>query len=167
MNYIINQLEKNLNVFEHILQDVDEELIQWRPDTDKWCLLEIVCHLYDEERLDFRFRTQWTLVRPGEIPPTFNPLEWVEDHDYASQDFRDMLNKFESERIKSVSWLNGLSNVSWDNAFEHPKLGTLSAAYFLNNWLAHDYLHIRQINRYKYEYFSLDSDHGLDYAGNW
>ena len=164
---IADQLEKNLEVFKALLNIDNANLIQWRPAENKWSLLEIVCHLYDEERLDFRFRTQWTLERPGEIPPTFNPLKWVEDHDYASQNFRDTLNKFESERIKSVKWLRGLSNVSWDNAFEHPKLGTLSAAYFLNNWLAHDYLHIRQINRYKYEYFSFNSNHGLDYAGNW
>ena len=43
--------------------------------------------MFDEERLDFRFRIQWLFDKPEQTPPPFNPLDWVVDHDYASQDF--------------------------------------------------------------------------------
>ena len=52
----LEQIENNKRVFLELLQDVDPEFIKWRPKKDKWCLLEILCHLYDEEREDFRFR---------------------------------------------------------------------------------------------------------------
>jgi hypothetical protein len=35
------------------------------------------------------------------------------------------------------------------------------------NWLAHDYLHIRQILRLKYEYLKSISEEDLSYAGEW
>jgi hypothetical protein len=43
----------------------------------------------------------------------------------------------------------------------------MSARLFLHNWLAHDYLHIRQINRLKFAYLKAHSDISLDYAGAW
>jgi hypothetical protein len=46
-------------------------------------------------------------------------------------------------------------------------LGRLSAGTFLSNWLAHDYLHIRQIIRLKYQYLQRQTRESLDYAGAW
>jgi hypothetical protein len=49
----------------------------------------------------------------------------------------------------------------------HPELGMLRAKIFLANWLAHDYLHIRQIIRYQFEYLKVKTEVDLNYAGNW
>ena len=38
---------------------------------------------------------------------------------------------------------------------------------FSPNWLAHDYLHIRQIIRLKFAYLQQLSKEDLSYAGNW
>jgi hypothetical protein len=78
-----------------------------------------------------------------------------------------MLKSFLSEREKSIIWLQSLNNVNWDLAFEHSKLGRLTAKHFLTNWLAHDYLHIKQILRLKYDYLKYQSGENLDYAGIW
>ena len=43
----------------------------------------------------------------------------------------------------------------------------MSAKLFLTNWLAHDYLHIRQIIRYQYHYLKESTAIDLGYAGNW
>jgi hypothetical protein len=37
----------------------------------------------------------------------------------------------------------------------------------ISNWLAHDYLHIRQINRYCYEMLQQNTRQNLKYAGDW
>ena len=47
---IIDKLHDNLDVFSHMLSNKSEENYLWKPEPDKWCLLEIVCHLYDEEK---------------------------------------------------------------------------------------------------------------------
>jgi len=167
MFHVAQQLQKNKLVFLELLKDVGLDTIHWKQANDKWCLLEILCHLYDEERDDFRFRVKWLLERPGETPPPFNPLKWVTDHKYMQQDYEPMLYKFIAERENSLRWLNSLNNPNWDNHFEHPKMGKLTASYYLNNWLAHDYLHMRQILKLKFDYLKHVSGNNLNYAGEW
>ena len=53
---IIQQLENNQKVFQNLLTNKTKDLYLWRPKPEKWCLLEIVCHLLDEEKDDFRAR---------------------------------------------------------------------------------------------------------------
>ena len=167
MKFVKEQLQENITVFKSLLKNEDEDFILWKQTPEKWCLLEILCHLYDEERDDFRFRVQWVLERPNEIPPSFNPLNWLEEHNYMEQNYETMLNKFIREREQSINWLESLNNVNWDHSFDHPKAGTMTAKYFLNNWLAHDYLHMKQIVKLKFDYLKQRSVGGLDYAGLW
>ena len=164
---IKENLRVNVDVFKYLFQSVSDEQARWKPGEDKWSILEVINHLYDEEREDFRFRIKWVLERPDEIPPPFNPINWVTDHNYMQQDYSVMLEKFFKERESSLIWLKSLENANWNNSFEHPKLGTMSAKYFLNNWLAHDYLHIRQIVKLKFDYLNNQFEENLDYAGIW
>ncbi len=167
MNFIIEQLQQNKSVFYNLLKDVNKDMLLWKQTPEKWCLLEIVCHLYDEEREDFRFRTKWVLDKPNQTPPAFNPVVWVSERNYMQQDYNNMLNKFISEREQSISWLKSLDKPKWENYYEHPKKGKLTAKFFLTNWLAHDYLHIRQIIKLKFDYLEHQSGEMLDYAGIW
>lgn len=163
----LNQLKENKQVFLGLLKGVQPEMVNWKQSPEKWDLLHIVCHLYDEERDDFRFRVKWLLDKPGETPPPFNPLDWVTEHNYKEQDYHTMLNKFLEERELSIKWLLSLDTPNWENSFEHNKLGALTAQYFYNNWLAHDYLHIRQILKLKFDYLEYQSGKDLNYAGKW
>ncbi len=169
MNYtkIINGLSENRTVFKELLSGLTEEIYLWKPNAEKWCLLEIVCHLYDEEREDFRTRTRHLLETPTEPLPPIDPQGWVEMRNYIQQNYPDKLNDFLTEREQSVKWLQSLSNPQWDNAYEHPKFGKMTAKMFLSNWLAHDYLHIRQITKLKYDFLKQMTNEDLNYAGNW
>lgn len=163
----IEQLKNNTLVFENFLKDIPKSQYLWRPKPEKWCLLEIVCHLLDEEIYDFRARVQHALEHPKRDLVSIDPEGWVRDKNYISKNYDDVLQSFLSERAHSVSWLKQLSHVNWSNAVSHPDLGNLSAELFLRNWLAHDYLHIRQILRYKFEFLKSSSKISLTYAGNW
>jgi DinB superfamily len=167
MHFIIEQLQQNKTVFIDLLKDVNKDMFLWKQTREKWCLLEIVCHLYDEEREDFRFRTKWVLEKPNEVPPPFNPVNWVTERNYLEQDYNQVLKKFIVEREESIKWLQSLESPNWKNSFKHSKLGILTAKYFLTNWLAHDYLHIKQITKLKFDYLKNQSNEDLDYAGIW
>jgi len=164
---IIQELDRNQHVFKTLLTDTSEEARLWKPKPEKWCLLEIVCHLYDEEREDFRTRTRHTLETPDISAPPIDPEAWVTQRKYMQRDFSEMLDKFLAERTTSVHWLKSLSHPNWNNTYQHPELGAMSAKMFLSNWIAHDYLHIRQILNLKFEYLKQLSNENLSYAGNW
>lgn len=166
-NYIIQELATNRDVFRALLSGLSEAVFFWKPTADKWCMLEIICHLRDEECEDFRTRTKQVLETPNKSLPPINPAGWVKERSYVQQDFQLTLTDFLQERDHSVEWLRSLDVPNWDNAYEHPKLGPMSAYLFLSNWLAHDYLHIRQILFLKRGYHEATANEPLDYAGNW
>lgn len=167
LQFHINELSKNGKVFKDLLTDLSDEELYWKPDSGRWCLLEIICHLYDEERDDFRARVLHVLNTP-ELPlPLTNPMAWVTERKYINQDYKNMLEKFLHERENSVEKLNSLDNPNWENFIEHPKHGKLRAKMFMTNWVAHDYLHIRQIIKLKYDYLEHLTGENLLYAGEW
>ncbi|MGE3164525.1 MAG: DinB family protein [Planctomycetota bacterium] len=164
---VVNQLERNATVFRALLIDRPEQEYRWRPDPQKWNLLDVVCHLYDEERDDFRARVRSVLEDPTRPFVPANPEAWVVDRKYAEQDYEAMLGAFLRERVDSVRWLRSLADPQWANAYLHPRVGPVTAKRLLVNWLAHDLLHVRQITRLQYEALRATSNENLDYAGTW
>ena len=164
---IINQLRQNRTTFESMFAGVPIHQQMWKPDENNWSLLEVLCHLHDEEIEDFRARIRSVLSDPKQPLKPIDPGGWVTERAYVDQDYHTKLTAFLRERRESLQWLDSLKNPKWANDFQHSKLGAMSAGLFLANWLAHDYLHIRQINRLKYQYLSQQSGVDLQYAGNW
>jgi len=170
LNTYLQQFSQNTIAFVALLSGASDEEYLWRPAPGKWCLLEIVCHLTDEEREDFRARVRHVLETPDQPMPPIDPPGWVQERKYIAQNFEEMLNQFVRERKKSAQWLQELPPLTepvWDNAYQHPKLGAMGAKMLLANWLAHDHLHLRQLVRMKYERLKSLSGQELGYAGEW
>ncbi len=164
---IINRLADNKEVFAALLQNIPEELIRLKSDEKNWSLLEIVNHLYDEEREDFRCRLDLTLGDPNIEWPSIDPASWITDRNYMDRDFIESVETFFNEREKSIGWLNSLEAPNWKSAYHHKLLGPMSAENILANWLAHDLLHIRQITTVHWKFLSNMSESNLSYAGDW
>jgi len=163
---LIQELKNNDNVFQTLLAELDSNQILWKPTPEKWCLLEVVCHLHDEEIEDFRTRTKQVIENPGlELKP-IDPGGWVLQRNYIGQNYQDVLSSFLNEREESINWLLSLTNPNWRNFIIHHEVGRMTAEMFLSNWLAHDYLHMRQIIKLKYDYLASLSSGALNYAGN-
>lgn len=165
--HLFHQLARHGNVFRALFTGLSPEEITWKPAPEKWCALEIVCHLHDEEREDFRARLAHVLETPEQPMPKIDPQAWILERNYMGQDFNTMLNRFIEERKRSVDWLHTLRNASWSNAYMHPKVGPVSCDLLLTNWVAHDLHHIRQCNNLRYDHLKAHTDVPLDYAGKW
>lgn len=160
----IRILSRNKAVFESLFQSISPMAINWRPAEDKWSFLEIVCHLLDEERMDFRARISSLFNDPNLPFEPIDPEKWVESHRYVEQNYDDICERFIAEREYSVAWLNDQLNEDWEVSYNSPHFGPMSARFMLNNWVAHDLLHINQWNKTHFrfiQHFGLD----LKYAG--
>jgi hypothetical protein len=138
-----------------------------KPDADSWSILETLCHLYDEEREDFRQRLDLLLHHPGTQWPAIDPEGWVMDRRYNERELSDMKEKFFAERNRSLDWLKGLEGANWDAAYSAP-VGKLTAADLLASWVAHDNLAIRQLvelRRARLEV--MCKPYQIGYAGEW
>jgi len=165
--HIINELKRNNSVFKALLEGLDPDMVQFRPHSEHWTILEIISHLFDEEVEDFRQRLQIMLDTPHVMPPAIDPVGWVKSRAYIDNDFNQKLNTFIHARLESIHWLETLENPQWNNKCEHGTLGVMTAQKYLENWLAHDLLHIRQIIRVKYLYLSKNAQNSIAYAGTW
>ena len=162
------RLRANADVVAALVTGVDEAQSGWRPEPGKWSILEVVNHLADEEVEDFRARLDLTLHRPGTAWPPIDPEGAVGARAYNERDLAESLDRFLSARRDSLAWLAGLERPDWALAYEHPRAGRITAGDLLTSWVAHDYIHVRQLNRLHREYLVSElSGHAPDYAGRW
>ena len=166
-SHLVNELARHRNVFAYLFASASADEQRHRAAPDKWCLLEAVCHLYDEEREDFRARVKHVMETPDQAMPKIDPVMWVTGRRYMEQDYATVLADLLAERDKSVAWLKGLHAPDWKSFHQHPTLGPVSAEFLLANWVAHDIHHIRQVNAMRYAYLKETCGVGLDYAGKW
>jgi len=167
LDYFIDRLSKNRGVFESLLRGLSPEQVKWRPSSDKWSMLEVVNHLDDEEREDFRQRLELVLADPHHPWPPIDPRGWVTTRGYNERDLDTSLDNFLAEREKSLTWLRQLSSPNWQNSNEGPN-GRLTAGDLLASWLAHDFLHIRQLARLHWQYLgAIAEPYQTTYGGPW
>ena len=61
---IARQLAYNAETIHSYVNGLTVEQARWKPTPNDWSILEVINHLYDEEREDFRVRIDYTLHRP-------------------------------------------------------------------------------------------------------
>jgi hypothetical protein len=166
---VIDRLALNAGVLQAQVQSLTPVQAKWQPAPGKWSILEVINHLGDEETEDFRMRLQRTLEDPSKDWPPIDPEAAATERRYNERDLQKSFNRFAVERASSVAWLRSLpETIDWRTAHAHPRIGVLRAGDLLCSWLAHDLIHIRQINRLHYEYFtSRYGEFSTGYAGNW
>jgi uncharacterized damage-inducible protein DinB len=142
---LIRRLQAGGEVYAALYADLDLDALNWRPAPGKWSLLDVICHMLDEERDDFRTRLRLTLEEKGEAWPTNDPEGWVTSRNYAERDAGETLSQFLDERQASIEWLQGLASPNWEAVYDHPKGFVISAGDLLLSWVVHDSAHVRQI----------------------
>lgn len=164
---LIQQLSDNAEKIRALVQGLPREQARLRPSADAWSILEVVGHLADEERLDFRVRLDFTLHRPAEPWPAIDPQGWVQAHHYNEGDLQETLDSFLAAREDAVRWLRGLSSPNWEATYAAP-FGPIKAGDLLAAWVGHDLLHMRQLVELLWSHLLLEVEpYRMEYAGQW
>lgn len=167
LDFYLTQFAAHLHAITALAQ-VSEAQARWKPTPEEWSILEVICHLRDEEREDFRAGVDYILHRPTDGWPKINPPQWVVERAYNQQPLAEVLTAFTRERQTSLAWLRDLSAPDWATTAMHPHFGPFQARDMLAAWLAHDLLHIRQLNHLQWQYLATQvAPLALDYAGGW
>lgn len=167
LEYFITRMGHNAESIRALLSDIDDRQARWKPSPEKWSILEVINHLYDEERDDFRKRLDLLLHHPGTRWPDIDPPGWATERSYNERNLAESLNNFLAARAESLEWLGQIAPPDWDRSYSHP-YGPITAGDLMVSWLAHDYLHIRQITRLQWEYLSVTGKpYRSEYAGTW
>src|SRR5919109_1395132 len=114
---LYQELQNSTEMIRALLSGITQEEAQVKPHPESWSILEVICHLYDEEREDFREHVDFILHRQHEEWHQIDPQAWVTQRNYNEQDFVEMQRKFFAERRHSLEWLMEMSNADWDTVY--------------------------------------------------
>lgn len=164
---LYQELVDNLDIFRALLVGVTQAEAQIKPAPDEWSILEVIGHLYDEERFDFRPRLDVILHHADQPFSPNDPQEEIQERRYNERDLEAVFESFAAERSRSLDWLRSLKSPDWDIAYTTP-YRTMTAGDMFASWVAHDNLHMRQLielRRARIE--RMTAPYILEYAGDW
>lgn len=165
---IIGRLEVFGRTLSAVVGELSDPDVRWKPAPEHWSILEVCCHLLDEEKEDFRVRVKSTLEDPSRPWPALELDRVAEKRSYNTRDLKATVAEFTRERAASVAWLRSLKSPDWGRVYPARKLGPISAGELLASWGAHDALHLRQIAKRLHGLAGRDgTGFRLEYAGEW
>ena len=165
---LIDLLAAFPDVLSASVQGISDDNLRWKPEKKAWSILEVVCHLGDEEVEDFPLRLKLTLQDPAEPWPGIDPEGWATGRKYNEQDLGESLSRFAEQREGSLKWLSTLVDPDWTREHHHALMGSMPAGSMLGSWVAHDTLHLRQIAKRRYQLIQIHAGaYSLKYAGEW
>ena len=164
---LYQEIQNSTEMIRALLSGITQQEAQIKPTPESWSILEVVCHLHDTEREDFREHLDFILHRQQEEYHAIDPQAWITERNYNEQDFVEMQSKFFAERQKSLDWLEEISGADWEVTYTS-EYGSVSAGEMFSCWVAHDNLHLRQLvelRRARIE--RITEPYPIEYAGDW
>ena len=161
------EMVNSTEIIRALTANMSQAEAQTRPTSEDWSMLEVMCHLRDEEREDFREHLDFILHPQNREWLKIDPQGWIISRKYNQQNFEEIRGSFFEERRKSLDWLIDLVDVDWDTTCDS-EFGPFSAGEMFACWIAHDNLHIRQLvelQRARIE--RVTQTHNILYAGDW
>ena len=171
--WLIDRLDRFPDVVRALVGDYSHEDACWRPSVRDWSILEIVCHLADEDLDDFGTRLRLLLESPDSDWPLIDPTQAAKSRGYRDRELTSALREFAAVRRTKVEWLRTTVDADYSITARHPRLvhptfGGMQAGDLLAAWCAHDALHLRQLARRLHQLTDLHAgDHRVGYAGDW
>lgn len=164
---LYQELSYSTEMMRALLTGISQEESQIKPNPESWSILEVICHLYDEEREDFREHLDFILNRQNEEWHRIDPEGWVTEREYNKQNINEVQKKFFAERWKSLEWLRGLSQADWETTYTS-QFGSMRAGDMFACWVAHDNLHVRQLTELRRNWIErITQPYDIEYAGDW
>ncbi|MBN1139436.1 MAG: DinB family protein [Anaerolineae bacterium] len=166
LEQVIRQLAANAETIRALVQGVPDEQAQWKPDPESWSVNEVMDHIYNEERIDFRKHLKEMLSDPPQPWARFRHEEYI-----SVKDCRQAVERFLSEREASLAWLKTLRSPDWDIKSQTPfgpsgEGFALSAGDVLVSWVDHDLAHLRQMIRLLHAWHEKQSSpYSVEYGG--
>lgn len=106
---------------------------------------EVIAHLADWEPIFRDERIRIASTQPGATVVVYDEAERAERLNYAATDWKEELEKWASEREKTIELLSSIPREAWQNVVIHPERGEMTLSNLANMLLGHDMYHVSQL----------------------
>ena len=137
----ISLLEKTPAILEILLRDLPQDLLEWKPATDRWSIVEVLAHMNVIDGL-YKQRAKLIMLEHSPNLPKFVPHS---EGDAGQKSTARHLEQFVTLRRAFVVYLHSIPNAAGSRAGQHYEMGTITLSQMLHELANHDLGHLRQI----------------------
>ncbi len=143
--YLLPVVELSPKVFQSILDEFPPELMDARPDANRFTPREVFAHMADWEPILLgRIRTAYN-TPGGAAIQAIDEGQMAIDHGYAASEPAEQMRKFAEARKETSQFLRELTAFDWSKSVNHPERGVQTIYDMANLFLGHDLYHIEQL----------------------
>jgi uncharacterized damage-inducible protein DinB len=152
---IQDELKDYVAMFVALKEIVDEtsnDILMTRPESDKWSIKELVCHIVDTEH-NFTLRMKKIIAEDNPMLMKYDQDKWAEQLNYMEWDMKETILLFGLLRNSMAGILQNLPAAAWKRKGNHEETGTLTLRNLLEDANHHCKHHLAQIvaNKMKLE----------------
>lgn len=157
-------LGKTPQLLETLLGDLPEELLQWKPNPDRWSISEVLAHLSALESV-YADRVRRMVAEDSPRLVRYDQDGAKARKEYSHGSRVENLGQFTSLRRSTAALLNSLPASAGARTGVHSELGTITLAHMLHEWASHDLGHLRKIEElYRAHAFHPNSGPFMKYS---
>ena len=120
-------------------------VLAWHPAPGEWCAKEVLGHLIETEQRGFAGRIRIILKSDSPQLEGWDQEAVARARKDCDRDWAPLWDEFSRLRSESVPLVAGLRPADLPRGGHHPKVGFLTVADLLHEWVHHDRNHIRQM----------------------
>ncbi len=145
------------------LMSLPDEVVNFHPGPDEWCVKEALGHIMEAERRGFAGRIRTILAEEEPDLQGWDQLAVEQERNDCARDLGELLDEFDQLRAESVGLVQGLTTSDLERGGTHPQVGYLRVNDLLHEWLYHDRNHVRQMmaNVQSYVYPLMGNSQGF------
>jgi hypothetical protein len=149
MDHLIERLAAVLRIngerWQALATGLDRELLARRPEAGEWSALECLGHTVDTEEAIFTWRIHGFLDGV-EVLPSYDPdVQGTPVTD--ATDPLELARQLAPRRAANVELVRSVTETDLDRRSRHSELGPVTLREFLNEYWAHDTMHLVQAER--------------------
>lgn len=144
-NDLIDVLSRTQDALERLVVNETPESLRHKPAPDKWCALEILCHLRDCEKPALLERLRRILKEDNPTLPYVDQDALYAAGDYMNQDPLKAWKRFSVLRKQTLQVLHNAHIDEWDRPYIHPTRGPETFGNLVRYFAQHDKNHLKQI----------------------
>jgi hypothetical protein len=143
--YLLPGLEMGPKTIGNLLALMPSNLIDVPTHPGRFTPREVIAHLADWEPIFRDERIRIASTQPGATVVVYDETERAERLNYAATDWKEELEKWASEREKTIELLSSIPREAWQNVVIHPERGEMTLSNLANMLLGHDMYHVSQL----------------------
>jgi UDP-N-acetylmuramate dehydrogenase len=141
----ISTLQQTMRTLDSLLAGITEVELRWKPSPDRWCIAEVLAHLWHCEEFCYLPRLEQILRDENPTLANYDERELDGTGVYRNTPPADAIQRLREKRRRALEILNAAPVSSAARAARHAELGAVTLGMMLHQWAFHDLGHIRQI----------------------